>query len=79
MEEQRSLKNDDNLEEASFNYRSLRQTIKLLDCSKFYLYKLINTKVIHPYYFEFDKEGKPKGKPYFNIIEIMNNFSTPSK
>lgn len=74
MEELSSLQKDEEIVEGIFNYRSLRQTIKLLDCSKFYLYKLINTKVIHPYYFEFDKEGKPKGKPYFNIIEIMNTF-----
>ena len=79
MEAQGSLKKGGNFKKRFFKFRTLKQTIKLLDCSKSYFYKLIRKNIIHSYYFEFDESGKPKGKPYFNIKEIRNTLSSPSK
>lgn len=55
-------------------FPSFRQTMELLDCSKFYLNKLIKKKVIKRYYIEKDESGKPTGKPYFNRQEIEQAF-----
>lgn len=58
--------------QVGFPFMSMRKTMELLDCSKFYLYKLIKEKVIRPYYFQSDSHGKPQGKPYFNTDEIAS-------
>ena len=52
-------------QKTEFSYSSLNQTMQLLDCSKFYLYKLIKKKVIYPYYLETDDIGNPTGKTIF--------------
>ncbi len=59
---------------ASFPYASLRQTLVLLDCSKFYLYKLIKKSILHPYYLEKNDANQATGKPYFKKDEIANVF-----
>lgn len=61
---------------SSFHFKSLKDTLSILGCSKFYLYKLIHKGVIKQYYLEKDQEGKPTGKPYFNLKEVENNFFT---
>jgi hypothetical protein len=58
------------VDSADFPFKSLRQTLEILDCSKFYLYKLIKLKKITSYYLEKDENGKGIGKPYFNPAEI---------
>jgi orotate phosphoribosyltransferase len=63
----------------NFHFKSLRETLSILDCSKFYLYGLIKSGKISPYYFQKDKLGKPKGKPYFNLEEIAQSLSKVSK
>jgi hypothetical protein len=55
-------------------FSSFRQTMELLDCSKFYLHKLIKKNVVKRYYLEKDECGNPTGKPYFNRIEIEQAF-----
>ncbi len=62
-----------------FSFRSLKQTLQLLDCSKFYLYKLINKGILHPYYMEKDDNGDPTGKPYFKVEEISQVFFKAGK
>lgn len=57
-----------------FNFRSLRQTLEILDCSKFWLYKLLSKGIIKAYYLDKDDKGNPTGKPYFNLNEIRENF-----
>lgn len=57
-----------------FPFKSLRQTLEILDCSKFYLYKLIRKEVLHAYYLEKDEDGEPTGKPYFKTDEIETVF-----
>ncbi len=59
---------------ASFPFASLRQTLLLLDCSKFYLYKIQKLGIINAYYLETNKAGKPTGKPYYKKDEIANVF-----
>jgi hypothetical protein len=63
---------DNNLQ--GFHFKSLRETLRVLDCSKFYLYRLIKEGKISPYYFEKDESGNPKGKPYFNLEEIADSL-----
>lgn len=65
--------------DASFPYASLRQTLVLLDCSKFYLYKLIRQGTLTPSYLERNKAGKPCGKPYFLKKSIQDKFFTATK
>lgn len=62
-----------------FPYRSLNQTLEILNCSKTYLYKLCRQNIIHPHYLEKDTTGKPTGKPYFKLDEIENAFFKVSK
>ena len=68
------MKKDDQLDPQEFPFASLRQTLKMLDCSKFYLYKLIRKEVLFAYYLELNEEGGPTGKPYFNKQEIAKVF-----
>jgi hypothetical protein len=58
-----------------FPFRSYKQTLTILNCSKFYLEKLVNSGIIKKYYFEF-KDGKGCGKPYFKIQNISNALIT---
>jgi hypothetical protein len=58
----------------SFGYVSLRQALLLLDCSKFYIYKLIRKGILVPNYIERDDTQKPTGKPYFLISDIEAAF-----
>ncbi|WP_422358593.1 hypothetical protein [Reichenbachiella sp.] len=62
-----------------FPFKSLKQTLELLDCSKFYLYKLIRKGILHPYYLEKNELDKPTGKPYFKQSEIAQVFFRASK
>ncbi|MCB0497245.1 MAG: hypothetical protein KDC79_13985 [Cyclobacteriaceae bacterium] len=62
-----------------FPFASLKQTLELLDCSKFYLYKLVRKKVLSTYYLEKNEKGQPTGKPYFKLEEIEKTFFTDSK
>jgi hypothetical protein len=68
-----------NSPQKEFPFRSLNQTLEILNCSRSYLYKLIHQNIIHPHYLERDKNGKPTGKPYFRIDEIQGAFFTVFK
>jgi hypothetical protein len=74
----------ENINTSSDNERSIfpltdtSDTLSALNCSKFYLYKLIRKNIIQRYYIEFDNDGKPKGKPYFNLREIAEKFTKVS-
>ncbi len=62
-----------------FPFRSLSQTLEILNCSKTYLYKLCRQNIINPHYLERDTTGKPTGKPYFKLDEIESAFFAASK
>ena len=72
-----SLKND--LNQPNQDYLSLNQTLALLDCSKFYLYKLVKKGILKQYRLEQDSSGRPVGKPYFSRKQINDSFRSGSK
>jgi|GEM_PF-5743975 len=59
--------------QADFKFVSFRQCMMILDCSDFYLKKLIKEGIVKAYYLEC-KEGKFSGKPYFNKLQIEEAF-----
>ncbi|MEP0987510.1 hypothetical protein [Ekhidna sp.] len=60
-----------------FPYRSYHQTLLILNCSKFYLEKLVRNGIVNKYYFEF-KNGKGCGKPYFLLSELSRALTKDS-
>ena len=68
-----------NQQQNGFPFRSLSQTLEILNCSKTYLYKLCRQNIINPHYLETDAQGKPTGKPYFKLDEIEKAFFSVSR
>ena len=63
-----------NLQQNQFGFLSFKKTEEALDASKFFIYSLVKKRIIEPYYFEFDENGKGKGKPYFRISDLVKSL-----
>ena len=61
-----------------FPYRSYHHTLLILNCSKFFLEKLVRNGIVQKHYFEF-KDGKGCGKPYFLLSELTEALSAGAK
>ena len=58
------------MEKTKLGYLSMTDTIKALDCSRSFIYKLMEKKIITPKYL--------LKKPYFSIQEIENAMTPQS-